>query len=64
VTGKSAGRPRIDTGGELKATIFSIRLSPAERAEIEAVAKSSGQKASDWARGIILAAAHAMKDKR
>lgn len=50
------GRPPLPKG-ETKATIFSIRLSPEERAAIEAKATADGLKASEWARRILLEAA-------
>jgi len=50
------GRPRL-TNGSTKACIFSVRLSRSERDAIEAMAKVVGMKASDWARGVLLAAA-------
>jgi uncharacterized protein (DUF1778 family) len=52
---KKRGRPQLSPD-ERKRAIFSIRLSPEERAEIEAAAEQNGQKASDWARSVLLAA--------
>jgi uncharacterized protein (DUF1778 family) len=58
---KKRGRPKLSTE-ERKRAIFSIRLSPEERAEIEAAAEAKGLKASDWARSILLEAAQGSQD--
>jgi hypothetical protein len=50
------GRPRLSPDAA-KGRIFSIRLDPAERAEVEQAADRAGRKASDWAREVLLAAA-------
>lgn len=49
------GRPKLSPE-ERKRTIFSIRLSPEERAAIETASERNGQKASDWARTVLLEA--------
>lgn len=52
---RKRGRPKL-APDELKKTIFSIRLSPEERAAIEGAAKLIGVRASDWARSVLLEA--------
>jgi hypothetical protein len=42
---------------EKKAAIFSVRLSPEERDQIEAAAQALGLKAAAWARLVLLDAA-------
>jgi len=53
---KKRGRPALSPE-ERKQAIFSIRLSPEERATIEAAAEQAGLTASDWARSVLLEAA-------
>ena len=50
------GRPLLPKG-KAKATILSVRLSPEERAAIDVAAAVSGEKASAWARRVLLTAA-------
>lgn len=53
------GRPRM-AQGEVKSHTFSVRLTPDERALIEAAAERAGAtSASDWARDALLLAAGA-----
>jgi hypothetical protein len=53
------GRPPL-VAGEIKGRTFSIRLSLAEREEVEQAAIRAGaSSASEWARAAILAAARA-----
>jgi len=50
----AGGRPRA--AAEARGAIFSIRLTADERAAVERAAEAAGVKASEWARGVILAA--------
>jgi hypothetical protein len=50
------GRPPL-APGEAKGTIFSVRLTPEERAVVESAAERAGEKASAWARHVLLRAA-------
>ena len=51
------GRPRLPKG-EKKGSTLSIRLTKEERKTInEAVKRAGAENASDWARGLLLAAA-------
>ncbi len=49
------GRPSLPEG-ETKDAIFSVRLSAEERTAVEAAAERAGEKASAWARRLLLAA--------
>lgn len=49
------GRPP-KAPGDVKASTFSVRLRPDERAAIEAAAERAGVKASEWARRVLLTA--------
>ena len=53
---RGMGRPKMRPG-EARTIMFSIRVSEAERAVIEAAAEREGVPASDWARDILIAAA-------
>ncbi len=53
-TKQKRGRPKKPVEEQLSA-IFAIRLTPEERAEIEEAA--TGDKASAWARRVLLKAA-------
>ena len=58
---RGPGRPPLPKA-ERKAAIFSVRLSPEEREQVEQAANSQGLKAAAWAR---LALMHAcLKDGR
>ncbi len=46
------GRPKLPQGEARE--IFSLRITPEERARIESAAKASGEKASRWARNYLL----------
>jgi hypothetical protein len=50
---KGPGRPRLPAS-ESKGKVFSVRLSRAERAQVEAAAKARGLTAVAWAREILL----------
>jgi hypothetical protein len=52
------GRPRLDPTAA-KGAIFPIRLSHEERAAIATAAERTGEKDSEWARRILLAATKA-----
>lgn len=51
---KKAGRPPKPKG-EAKALVFCVRLSPDERALIDAAAERDGWPSSAWAREVLLA---------
>jgi hypothetical protein len=54
---RPGGRPRLDPRSA-KDTVLTIRLSREERDAISAAAEQAGAaKASEWARGVLLAAA-------
>jgi hypothetical protein len=50
---RGPGRPALPKG-ERKAVIFSVRMSPEEREQIEAAARGQGLKAAAWARMALL----------
>jgi hypothetical protein len=50
---RGPGRPAL-AKGEGKAAIFSVRLSPEEREQVEQAAKGLGLKAAAWARFVLL----------
>jgi hypothetical protein len=50
------GRPPLPKG-KVKAAMFCIRLSPDEREAIERAAQKADERASEWARRILLSAA-------
>ena len=53
---RKRGRPKM-VPGAVKNYTFSIRLTPDERALVEAAAERAGApSASDWARDVLLAA--------
>jgi uncharacterized protein (DUF1778 family) len=51
------GRP-TKAKGEQKDALITIRLSADERKAIDAAAKATGKKRSDWARNILTSAAN------
>ena len=53
---RGPGRPALPKA-ERKGAIFSVRLSPAEREQVEAAAGKMGLKAAAWARLALLDAA-------
>jgi hypothetical protein len=58
---RGRGRPKM-IEGEARDTIFSIRLSIAERTLIQDAAEKAGvDSASDWARDVLLAAIESHK---
>jgi len=58
---RGRGRPKM-IEGEARDTIFSIRLSIAERTVIQEAAEKAGiDSASDWARDVLLAAVQEAK---
>jgi uncharacterized protein (DUF1778 family) len=58
---RGRGRPKM-IEGEARDTIFSIRLSIAERSLIqEATEKAGVDSASDWARDVLMAAVQEAK---
>ena len=52
---RKAGRPPLPKGNA-KAVTLRVRITPNERAAIEAAAKASSQKASEWIRSTLTAA--------
>lgn len=52
------GRPPL-AAGKAKAAMFTLRLTPDERAAIERAAQRVGKSASQWAREMLLAASAA-----
>lgn len=50
------GRPRLDPAAAKRA-LFQVRLSHEERAAITTAAQLAGEKDSEWARRVLLAAA-------
>jgi hypothetical protein len=53
---RGRGRPALPKT-ERKAAIFSVRLSPEERDQVELAAQAMGLKAASWARLALLDAA-------
>lgn len=53
---RGPGRPAL-AKGEGKAAIFSVRLSPEEREQVEKAGLAMGLKASAWARLVLIDAA-------
>ena len=56
---RKPGRPKLPKE-ERKAAIFSVRLSPEERDQVERAAQASNKKAAAWARDVLLEAARAI----
>lgn len=56
MTAARIGRPP-KAPGDAKASTFSVRLTPDERARIEAAAERTGVRPSEWARMVLLASA-------
>jgi hypothetical protein len=56
---RSPGRPKLPPGQELD-DVFRLRLRSAEKAELEAAAERVDEKASAWARKILLNAARSV----
>jgi hypothetical protein len=55
---RGPGRPPFANQEQVRDVIFAIRLSAAEREQVEKAATQSGSaKASDWARAVLLRAA-------
>jgi len=52
---RGPGRPALPKA-KRKAAIFSVRLSPAERDQMETAARAIGLKAATWARRVLLEA--------
>jgi hypothetical protein len=52
---RGPGRPVLPKG-QVKGAMFCIRLTSAERHEVEQAATRAGQKASEWARGLLIRA--------
>ncbi len=52
---KKVGRPKLPKG-TAKAGKVQVRLSADEKKQIEAAAKASNQRVSEWARNALLAA--------
>jgi hypothetical protein len=50
------GRPPLPKG-EAKGALLSVRFSGAERQTLERAARLAGEKLSEWARNVLLAAA-------
>lgn len=48
------GRP-AKAPGEAKASMFAVRLTPAERAAVADAARRAGKRVTEWAREILLA---------
>jgi hypothetical protein len=53
---RGRGRPSLPKA-ERKGAIFSVRLSPEERAQVERAAQALGLKAAAWGREVLLEAA-------
>lgn len=53
---KGPGRPKLPTGKTKLATL-TIRVTEEERKFIRASAEKTGQKLSEWARKVLIAAA-------
>ncbi len=53
------GRPPLPAG-EVRASTFSIRILPTERAAIERAAEREEISASEWARRVLVNAARAV----
>ncbi len=55
-TKRGPGRPRLPKG---KATgaVLSVRLTPAELADVKEAAKREGQTVSEWAREMVVSGA-------
>jgi hypothetical protein len=53
---RGPGRPALPKA-ERKGAIFSVRLSPQERDQVERAAQAIGLKAAAWAREVLLEAA-------
>jgi predicted HicB family RNase H-like nuclease len=52
---RKAGRPPLPEGNA-KATMLRVRVTPDERAALEAAAKASNQTISEWIRSTLNAA--------
>jgi predicted HicB family RNase H-like nuclease len=52
---RKAGRPPLPVGNA-KATMLRVRVTPDERAALEAVAKAHNQSISEWIRSTLNAA--------
>jgi uncharacterized protein (DUF1778 family) len=48
------GRPKL-ADGKAREVVFTLRLSPEERAAIEVAAKIAGKPVTQWARSALLA---------
>ena len=55
---KPVGRPKL-AKGDAKAVMLRVRISPAEAKAVEAKAKATGQKRSEWIREVLNAATQA-----
>ena len=53
---RGPGRPRLPKG-KAKGAVLSIRLTPAERELLDALADDEGSTVSEWARATLLHAA-------
>lgn len=53
---RGPGRPPMPEGAA-KGNMFAVRLTPAERAAIDAAAERAGKGVTQWAREVLLAAA-------
>ena len=56
MSGGRRGRPALPPG-EAKGSVFTLRLSVEERAELDEIAERLGEPVSQWARDVLLAAA-------
>ena len=56
------GRPPLADREGVKRSTFSIRITASERAAIERAAQAEGESASEWARRILLSAAHSQPE--
>jgi hypothetical protein len=54
---RGRGRPKLPKG-QSKAAVVVLRLQPAERRAVDAAAKRSGVKLSEWARSALMLAAN------
>lgn len=57
------GRPKKPEG-EVKANVLRIRLTPEQRARLDAAAQAYGEETSTWARDMLLTLSGAPRPKR
>jgi hypothetical protein len=57
------GRPKKPEG-EVKNNVLRIRLTPAERAQLDRAAEAQGEDTSTWARALLMRAASKLAANR